>query len=82
MNLEITILESLKNCDGIPLPKNTLIAEVRGRDPRPTLTEIEAAITSLERSKEIAGTSSKDASGGSKWVITDKGTLRLAQAGL
>lgn len=82
MNLELTILESLKNCEGIPLPKNTLIAEVRQRDPRPTLTEIESAIRSLEGAGQIAGVSNPDASGGSKWEITDAGKLRLAKAGL
>jgi hypothetical protein len=82
MNLELIILESLKHCDGIPLPKATLVAEVRSRDPRPTLTEIDSALRSLEGDAQVVGVSSKDASGGSKWEITDAGKLRLSKAGL
>lgn len=82
MNLELTILEILNYCDGIPMPKNTLVAEVRMRDPRPTRAEIEAAMRDLESVGQIVGVTNKDASGGSKWEITDAGKLRLSKAGL
>lgn len=82
MNLELTVLESLKNCDGIPLPKATLIAEIRARDPRPTLAEIDSAIRDLEGQGQVVGITNRDASGGSKWEITDAGKLRLSKAGL
>jgi len=82
MNLELTVLESLKNCAGIPLAKGTLIAEVRGRDSRPPLAEIESAIASVERQKQIVGVLNPDANGGSTWEITDAGKLRLSKNGL
>lgn len=82
MNLELTILQILALSDGFLMPKGTLVAEVRLRDMRPTLAEIESAMRRLEDADQATGISNPDAAGGSKWKIADAGKARLAEAGL
>ncbi len=82
MSLALTILTVLRNCDGYLLPWQTLVAEIRLRDGRPTLAEIETTVGNLEAAGHVAGLRNPDAPGGSKWKITDAGKLRLAEAGV
>lgn len=78
--IKIAILRSLKR-----MPKtytmrdDALRAEVcLDVQPRPTLLELEDAITDLEQSSCIIGTRNA-LTGELKWMITDAGTLQLSQ---
>lgn len=78
--IKISILRSLKR-----MPKTyTMRDEVLRAEvcldvmPRPTLLELEDAITELEQSSCIIGTRN-DLTGERKWMITDVGILQLGQ---
>lgn len=79
MSLDLEILSILRNTDFL-LPQSTLVAELRLRDRRESLAEIQAALGRLETFHEVIGITTRDT--GSKWKIADAGRARLAEAGL
>lgn len=80
MNLELSILTILGLSDGLLIPSSTLVAELRLRDRRETLTEIHATLGRLEAAGEVIGITNRDT--GIKWRIADPGRARLVAAGL
>lgn len=78
--LKISILRNLKRMpSGYPQRDEPLRAEV-GLDVRyrPTLLELEDALTELELSGHIVGTRN-ELTGERKWAITDSGVLALGR---
>ena len=78
--VKIAILRSLKR-----MPKTYTMRDEALRaevcldvQPRPTLLELEDALTDLEQSSCIIGTRN-DLTGERKWMITDAGILQLGQ---
>lgn len=78
--IKIAILRSLKRMPvGYPMRDSALQAEVMlDVQPRPTLLQLEDALTDLEQSSCIIGTRN-ELTGERKWIITDAGTLQLSQ---
>lgn len=77
--IKLAILRCLKRTpEGYCQPDDSLIAEVSlAVQPRPTLLEIEEALSALEISSDIVGIRN-DLTGERKWRITDTGKLALA----
>lgn len=78
--VKIAILRSLKRMPkSYTMRDEVLRAEVcLDVQPRPTLLQLEDAITELEQSGSIIGTRNA-LTGERKWMITDVGILQLGQ---
>ena len=73
--LKITLLKSLYQCDGEPMPQAALIGAARiGTSGNPTNLDIESAIKDLEADGYLAGLT--DDITGVSWSLTEKGKFR------
>jgi hypothetical protein len=78
MNLQRAILEALRDTQGHLMTTESVHSQVRlatGQDK--TLTETKAELEALERKGHVKGATHEDY--GHRWLITDAGTLRLAE---
>jgi hypothetical protein len=78
MNLQRAILQVLSDTKGHLMTTEAIHSQVRlatGQDK--TLTETKAELEALERKGHAKGVTHEDY--GHRWVITDGGTLRLAE---
>lgn len=80
MNLQLEILLVLRDAGDHLLPQSTLVSNLRLRDRKESVTQIEGELKALEARKQIVGTHNPDT--GDKWKIADNGTVRLAEANL
>ena len=78
-HLKPSILQTLEACDGVPMPEPSLIAAVQilSRPHRPTRSDIQSALRSLEDENFLTGVS--DTIIGTSWTLTPKGTHKARQ---
>jgi len=72
-------LRALEACEGVPMPEDSLISAVQilCRPQRPTRSDIETALRSLEAEKFVSGVS--DSIIGTSWALTPKGVHKARQ---
>lgn len=80
MTLQLEILMVLRDAGEHLLPQSTLISNLRLRDRKESLAQIEGDLKALEARKQIVGANNPDT--GTKWKIADEGIVRLAEANL
>lgn len=81
MNLQLTILEALRDIGARLMPEPTLLNQVRLSQPHAvTAAQLAAELKALESKNQVVGDPNEDT--GTKWKITSEGKLRLAEAGL
>jgi hypothetical protein len=80
MNLQLEILMVLRDAGEHLLPQTTLVSNLRLRDRKESIAQIEGDLKALEARQQIVGAHNPDT--GAKWKIADNGTVRLAEANL